>query len=147
MQLREFYKSTHGSTCTYLQVILRPGSSTDGRSNQHRLFLRYELNLRRLSGPSILEQGKSQRRTDGNLDAGEMRRRTRKKFDFRVKASGIGIEPEKPRVTRDAPSPRCSALLHHPQIRHGRRRQGRSRPPTATVSLCRSASALEVCLL
>ena len=37
----------------HLQVIWRPGPSTIGKSNQHRLFLRFLFLLRRLSGPSI----------------------------------------------------------------------------------------------
>ncbi len=62
--------------CTYLQVILRPSSSTKGRSNQHRLFLRYSFHLRRLSGPSIPESEdlKSQQRIDSNLYAVKERR-------------------------------------------------------------------------
>jgi hypothetical protein len=40
-----------------LQVILRPGPSSIGKSNEYRLYLRiYRLFLRRLSGPSILRE-------------------------------------------------------------------------------------------
>lgn len=62
-----FYNTALTKRCRHLQVILRPHPSTNGRNIQQRLFLRRQVNPRRLSGLSILECCVKQR-INSNLD-------------------------------------------------------------------------------